>query len=63
MARQVAAPDHRRKGVTLTAAGRSALSDIDQAFEACDNDFLRPLTNRDRQSLRTILPRLLPGNF
>jgi len=62
VARQVAAPDHRRKGVTLTAAGRSALSDIDQAFETCDKDFFQPITNRDRQSLRTILARLMPGN-
>jgi DNA-binding MarR family transcriptional regulator len=50
--------DRRRHVVTLTPAGRSALSQITDAADAFDSQFLDPLDDGERRRLVELLTKL-----
>jgi DNA-binding MarR family transcriptional regulator len=58
--------DRRRNVVTLTPAGRAALSQLDQLIDAAQDALLAPLTASERSELRRLLEKVLaparPGN-
>lgn len=51
--------DRRRNRVTVTTAGRRQLRRMDQALDRVQDDLLGPLSAEDRQSLTSLLTRLL----
>ncbi|OXM59810.1 MarR family winged helix-turn-helix transcriptional regulator [Amycolatopsis vastitatis] len=53
-------PDDRRRNiVSLTKAGDRQLRRLDEALDQAQDDLLGPLTAEDRQTLTTLLTRLL----
>jgi DNA-binding MarR family transcriptional regulator len=50
--------DRRRQFVTMTPAGRTALSAISAAVEAYDSTFFEPISARERVTLARILAKL-----
>lgn len=51
--------DRRRNRVTVTTAGRRQLRRMDQALDKVQDDLLGPLSAEDRQTLTSLLTRLL----
>ncbi|WP_182898012.1 MarR family winged helix-turn-helix transcriptional regulator [Microbispora sp. H10830] len=51
--------DRRRNIVTITAAGRRQLADLDRLIAAAQDEFLAPLPAADRQNLIDLLTRLV----
>lgn len=51
--------DRRRNRVTVTTAGRRQLRRMDQALDRVQDDLLGPLSAEDRQTLTSLLTRLL----
>ncbi|MBE1582774.1 MarR family winged helix-turn-helix transcriptional regulator [Nonomuraea angiospora] len=53
-------PDDRRRNIiTITAAGRSQLTDLDRLLAAAQDEFLAPLPAADRRNLIDLLTRLV----
>ncbi|MFI7231607.1 MarR family winged helix-turn-helix transcriptional regulator [Nonomuraea angiospora] len=53
-------PDDRRRNIiTITAAGRSQLTDLDRLLAAAQDEFLAPLPADDRRNLIDLLTRLV----
>lgn len=51
--------DRRVKFVEVTAKGREILQAASKVRDRAEKEFLSPLTEKERQALRTILPKLL----
>jgi MarR family transcriptional regulator, lower aerobic nicotinate degradation pathway regulator len=51
--------DRRRNRVTLTTAGHRQLRRMDRALDRVQDDLLGPLSTEDRQTLTSLLTRLL----
>lgn len=55
-------PDHRRRNiVTITAAGRGVLVELDGVIEQIQRDVLAPLTADEQRQLVALLTRLVAG--
>ena len=53
------AGDRRRNVVTITAAGRARLKQLDQILDSVQEELLAPLSARERSQLTVLLGRLL----
>lgn len=51
--------DRRRNIITITAAGRRQLAELDRLLAAAQDEFLAPLAATDRQNLIDLLTRLI----
>ncbi|MQY25858.1 MarR family winged helix-turn-helix transcriptional regulator [Nocardia aurantia] len=51
--------DRRRNLITLTAAGRRRMTELDRALSRVQDDLLRDLPRADRDTLVTLLSRVL----
>jgi DNA-binding MarR family transcriptional regulator len=58
--RERAAHDRRAYALRITNAGRERLSEADHRAAATLDDFLEPLSARERQDLNALLTRLVP---
>jgi DNA-binding MarR family transcriptional regulator len=52
--------DRRRKIVSITGPGGTALDELDELVRAADEDLLAPLSEADRRTLADLLTRILP---
>ena len=59
IARERDPDDRRRNVVTLTAAGRAALTRLDEQVSAAQEELLRPLSRAERAQLSRLLSQLL----